>query len=96
MHDEKSIDGALFRFPALWEVPKHASLHLRRHIPLCGCRRRAVYLRPPKLIDRVSLTRPLPAALLAMRIASRKSHSLETNPLNRTWPFSTDTVTCPS
>jgi DMSO/TMAO reductase YedYZ molybdopterin-dependent catalytic subunit len=57
---------------------------------------RSAYRLPPSLIERLSTTRLSPAALLAMRIASRKSQSLVTNPRNTTAPFSTDTVTCSS
>ena len=67
-----------------------------RSAPSSICHRSAAYRLPPSLSDRLSTTRLSPAALLAMRMASRRSHSLLTNPCSTTAPFSTDTVTCSS
>jgi hypothetical protein len=55
-----------------------------------------LYRWPPSLIDKLSITRIFPAALVAILIALRRSQSLVTKPVNTTLPFLTDTVTCAS
>jgi len=69
-------------------VPSKSSLHVDISVRCLAI----PALLDGKIVDHASVT----AALPAMRIASRKSHSLATNPCSTTTPLSTDMLTCSS